>query len=243
MKFKVITLFPQVFPGTLGIGLIGKALNNRLFTLDVIDLKKYSQNGRVDDRPFGGGPGMIIRPDILSNCFDDNQMKEEIILFVSPRGLQFTQSMANFIKNNFTSVNLLCGRYEGIDERLFKKYKILEISIGDFVLCGGEIAVMTIIESIVRLLPNVLHNEHSTIFESFTNGLLEHSHYTMNRTWANHEIPEVLITGNHYNIAKYQFIDSFKRTKNTRYDLFANYNLIYIICHVFLKVLLRFKLQ
>ena len=233
MRFNVITIFPDAFPGLLNIGLIGKALKSQIFQLNTIDLKKYSVDGRVDDRPFGGGPGMIIQADILENCFVDNNLQDDVIFFLSPSGRQFDQNMAKLMEKNHNTINLLCGRYEGIDCRLFTKFKIIEISIGDFILCGGEIGAMVVIETIARLLPGVLHNPESLEDESFANNLLEHSHYTRPKIWHSYEIPEILFSGHHLEIKKFHFLESLQKTKKLRLDLFSKYLINYISILIF----------
>lgn len=226
MKFNIITLFPDAFPGILDFGLIGKALKNQCFSLNIIDLKHFSINGRVDDRPCGGGPGMIIKPEIIEKCLMDSEIHEEIIFFLSPRGSVFNAEKAKFIQENMTEMTFLCGRYEGIDQRLFKKFKIIEISLGDFILCGGEVAAMTMIESIVRLIPGVLHNEDSAFDESFSNSLLEHDHYTKPILWKDLSVPEVLLSGHHKNINNWKLQNSIQNTKLNRPDLVSNLSTI-----------------
>lgn len=219
MKFNIITLFPDAFPGILDFGLIGKALKNQIFTLNIIDLKKFSINGRVDDRPCGGGPGMIIKPEIIKKCLIDSHIDKQVIFFLSPRGSKFDHNKAKFLQQNLTEMTFLCGRYEGIDQRLFEKFKIIEISLGDFILCGGEVAAMTMIESITRLIPGVLNSEESAYDESFSNNLLEHDHYTKPIIWQDLSVPEVLLSGHHKNINTWKLLNSFKNTHLNRYDL------------------------
>lgn len=240
MKFNILTLFPEIFPGPLGIGLIGKALNNNVFSINSIDLKGYSKNGRIDNRPCGGGPGMIIQANVLEKCFIDNKLEDQVIFFLSPGGIVFNQDIANKMINNFTEINILCGRYEGIDERLFKNFHIIEISIGDFILCGGEIASMVIIETIVRLIPDVLHNSESVNDESFNCNLLEHGHYTLPKIWHNISVPDILFTGHHENIKKWRLNESMKKTLERRNDLFILYTLDFICCLI-LKCLMKMK--
>ncbi len=231
-----MTLFPEIFPGPLSCGIIGKALKKNLFSLETIDLKQYSKNGRIDCRPFGGSPGMIIKPEILERCFCENNVDKEVIFFMSPSGFVFDQKMAMDLHQNFSTINILCGRYEGIDQRLFEQFNIVEISIGDFILCGGEIASMTIIESIVRLIPSVLHNENSIQEESFSNGLLEHEHFTKPSIWRDLSVPKILFSGHHKEISKHRFIDSCNKTQKFRNDLWQKYLLNFICCHLVKKI-------
>jgi len=221
-KINIITLFPEVFPGSLGVGLIGKALKNGVFEINTIDLKKYSdKNYRVDDRPCGGGPGMIIKAEILSKCFDDNGFKR--IFFLSPGGMKFDQKMAEFFRDEVEDINILCGRYEGIDARLFEEYEIIEISLGDFILCGGESAALCILESIIRIIPGVLNNIESSEQESFSDILIEHSHYTKPNIWRSMAVPQVLLEGSHRNILNWKIKNAIRNTKKYRYDLWISY--------------------
>lgn len=213
-------------------GLIGKALKESHFSLEIIDLKQYADKNRIDFRPFGGGPGMVIRGDLLDQCFNANNIKK--IYFMSPRGQTFNQIKAKeMLKND--EITILCGRYEGIDERIFYKYDIEEISIGDFILCGGELAAMVIIETIVRLLPNVLNNQESITDESFESYLLEHSHFTYDRELFGYSVPDVLLNGNHLEISRVRFLDSYCRTEKNRPDLLNKFLFSYFIINIILK--------
>ena len=242
VKFKIITLFPKIFPdnddanGPLSHGLIGRALKDKQFSLEIIDLKNYANKNRMDFRPFGGGPGMIIRGDLLDNCFQVNNIKK--LYFMSPRGKVFDQNKAKLMAKE-EEITILCDRYEGIDERIFYKYDIEEISIGDFILCGGEVAAMTIIETVVRLLPNVLHNSESIVDESFENYLLEHSHFTYDRNLFGYDVPELLFNGNHLAIKEFRFGESLYRTLENRPDLFIKFLFSYFVVNILFRKFLK----
>ena len=229
MKITIITLFPRMFPGTLGDGLIGKAN----FQLEVIDLKQYkSSMGNhmyIDQRPFGGGEGMLICPRVIENAMKNIDVGKYI--FPSPCGPVFNQQIAERLSKEEHLV-FLCGRYEGIDARALNHYNFESISLGDFILCGGEVAAMTIIETIVRLLKGTLSNEDSIINESFyMGGLLEHDHFCELREWQGHNVPQVLLEGNHSHINEWKYKNSLSKTITYRPDLFNKYVLAFLfIC-------------
>lgn len=223
---RVITLFPEAFPGVLGQSLTGKALKDGLWQLHTLDLRRYGvgKHRDVDDTPSGGGAGMVMRADVLGRALDDGlngvpaSPNEWPVIYLSPRGRPLTQEMARgFAKAK--GMTLLCGRFEGIDERVIDEYQIQEVSLGDFILTGGEIAAQALIDATVRLLPGVLGNEASAEEESFSNGLLEHPHYTGPRNWRDRAIPEVLLSGHHGKIAQWREDQSKEITKTRRPDL------------------------
>ena len=210
-KVIIITIFPEMFPGLLNVSIIGKALNKKLWHLSIIDLKKYAINGKkIDDIPFGGGPGMIIRPDVLQAAYDnikkDNPRitsKKFAKIVFSPRGITLNQNLLlNFSK--LEGMVLVCGRYEGLDERFIEKNNFQQVSLGNFVLMGGEIASMATLEGVIRLLPGVLGNKKSLEKENFNDNFLEYPQYTRPRKWQNIDVPAVLLSGNHKEIIKWR---------------------------------------
>ncbi len=227
---KVITLFPEMFPGTLAHSLVGKALKKDLWSLEVINLRDFACDDRktVDGPPAGGGAGLVLRADILDQAITylesnpHHDRKKWPIVALSPRGQVYGQKMAvNF--STCKGLTLICGRYEGFDERVLKFHKIPEVSIGDFIMSGGEIAAQVLIDSIVRLIPHVVGNQDSLLEESFSAGLLEYPHYTGPRIWRNLPIPEELLSGHHENIRQWRIQKSEEVTKIRRPDLWTKY--------------------
>jgi tRNA (guanine37-N1)-methyltransferase len=232
LNIKVVTIFPQAFPSTLGIGLIGKALN-KIWTLELIDLKKYGRY--LDNRPFGGGNGMVLLPTIMEKVIEENKL--ENLIFLSPRGKVFNQEMSLRL-SELKEISIICGRYEGIDQRVIDYYNIQEISLGDFILCGGESAALSLIESTVRNIPGVLGNKQSILDESFNDFLLEHHHYTQPRVWKGMVVEEVLISGHHKLIENHRYKEALAVTKERREDLFFLHfvsKIIYIFCLFMIK--------
>lgn len=226
-KAKVITLFPGAFPGVLGESLTGKALQEGLWQLEPVDLRAFGEgkHRNVDDTPAGGGAGMVLRADVLGRAIETTQKTAHgrwPILYLSPRGTPFTQAMAQDLAQA-DGVTLLCGRFEGVDERVIEHYDIQEVSLGDFVLTGGEIAAQALIDATVRLIPDVLGNQASTLEESFSNGLLEHPQYTRPAIWNGREIPAILTSGNHEKVAQWRHKMSKALTKARRPDLWAHF--------------------
>lgn len=222
-RAQVITLFPESFPGVLDHSLVGRALQKGLWSLETIDLRLFGvgKHRNVDDTPAGGGAGMVLRADVISHALEYAVKREPDIgplIYLSPRGRPFDQAMAkNWSKSS--GVRLLCGRFEGVDQRVLDHYGIQEVSLGDFVLSGGEIAAQAMIDASVRLLPGVLGNEASLQEESHSNGLLEHPQYTRPSEWNGHKIPEVLQSGNHQNIAQWRAKEAHAVTQKHRPDL------------------------
>lgn len=219
----VITLLPDAFPGVLGESLTGKALKDGLWQLEAIDLRSFGEgkHRNVDDTPAGGGAGMVLRADVMGRAIEHAQSRAAPgapLIYLSPRGKPFDQNRAHALASG-PGVTLICGRFEGLDQRVIDHYGIEEISLGDFVLTGGEIAAQALLDASVRLLPGVLGNESSTEEESFSNGLLEHPQYTRPAEWQGLTLPEVLLSGHHGEIARWRQEMSEALTKKRRPDL------------------------
>ncbi len=224
---QVITLLPQAFPGVLGESLTGRALKDGLWQLDVTDLRPFGEgrHRNVDDTPAGGGAGMVLRPDVMGAAIDSARKSihsDAPLIYLSPRGKPFTQARAAKLATD-PGVTLICGRFEGLDERVIEHYQIEEISIGDFILTGGEIAAQALLDTTVRLLPGVLGNAASTEEESFSAGLLEHPQFTRPAEWRGHRIPDVLMSGHHGEIAKWRRQISEEITQKRRSDMWDTY--------------------
>ncbi len=227
---RVITLFPQAFPGVLGESLTGKALKDGLWSLTPIDLRPFGEgrHRNVDDTPAGGGAGMVLRADVLGRALDvaargtPGDRARWPVIYLSPRGRPFTQRDAERLAKT-EGVTLLCGRFEGVDERVLEEYAIEEVSLGDFVLTGGEIAAQALLDATVRLIPRVLGNQASTEDESFSDFLLEHPQYTKPAVWKGRMIPEVLLSGHHAHIADWRREMAERLTKKRRPDLWRAY--------------------
>ena len=222
MHFNILTIFPEMFPGTLSGGVVGRALDKGIWTVNVINIRDFAINnyGSVDDTQFGGGAGMVMRPDVLGDALDSIENKGKIIYF-SPRGPRLNQQMVHeFTANQDEVYTLICGRYEGIDERVIQEYGIMELSIGDYILSGGEIAAQVFVDSCVRLLDNVVHGGlDTTQNESFEIGGLEWPLYTRPSVWRGQSVPEVLLSGHHGNIERWRKQQSVDITKERRPDL------------------------
>ena len=225
---RVITLFPEAFPGTLGLSLTGKALDQGLWRLETIDLRLLGEgkHRNVDDSPAGGGAGMVLRADVVDRAFHAAatgiQKSRWPIIYLSPRGKPFDQAMARRFAA-CDGITLLCGRFEGVDQRVLDHHDVEEVSLGDFILTGGEIAAQAMLDATVRLLPNVLGNQASTEEESFSHGLLEFPQFTRPAIWAGREIPAILQSGNHGEIAKWRRAEAEVITKDRRPDLWSAY--------------------
>lgn len=222
MHFNILTIFPELFPGTLGAGVVGRALNKNIWSMDIINIRDFAINnyGSVDDEQFGGGAGMVMRADVLGDALDSVKNKGKIIYF-SPRGNVLNQKrVRELVADTNATYTLICGRYEGIDERVLQEYDVLEISVGDYILSGGEIAAQIFIDSCVRVMDNVLHGgADSTNNESFEIGGLEWPLYTRPSVWRGHKVPEVLLSGHHGNIERWRNQQSDEITKQRRPDL------------------------
>ncbi len=222
---QIITLFPEAFPGVLGESLTGKALSDGLWTLKTLDLRSFGEgkHRNVDDTPSGGGAGMVLRADVVGRAIDAAQAEAPAgarVIYLRPRGAPFNQRMARDWAAG-PGLTLLCGRFEGVDQRVLDHYDIQEVSLGDFVLTGGEIAAQAMIDAAIRLLPGVLGNAESTEEESHSSGLLEHPHYTRPAEWKGYTIPDVLTSGDHGKVAAWRREMSEKLTQERRPDLWT----------------------
>ena len=221
---RVFTLYPELFPGLLGVGLYKKALEKKLWSLEVINIRDYAMNKHktVDDTPFGGGSGMVMRADVIANSLDKNiPDKEEQIIYLSPKGKKFDQSYPKKVMKK--NINIICGHFEGVDQRLLETRNIEEVSIGDFVLSGGEAASFLVIDTLLRLIPGVLGNPDSLAEESFERNLLEYPQYTKPQKWEEKDIPEVLLSGDHAKIKDWRLSQSEDITRRRRPDLWKKY--------------------
>ncbi|MEM1301055.1 MAG: tRNA (guanosine(37)-N1)-methyltransferase TrmD [Pseudomonadota bacterium] len=220
---RIITLFPDAFPGVLGASLTGKALKEGKWQLQTTDLRLFGEgkHRNVDDTPAGGGAGMVLRPDVVGAAVEHTH-RGGPMLYMSPRGTPFTQAMAQDLARG-PGCTILCGRFEGVDQRAIDHYGMREVSIGDYVLTGGELAAQVLIDATVRLLPGVLGNEASTEDESHANGLLEHPQYTRPAEWNGQAIPDVLTSGHHGKVAEWRQTQSEALTKTRRPDMWAAY--------------------
>ena len=222
MHFNILTIFPEMFPGTLAGGVVGRALERGIWSYDIINIRDFAINnyGSVDDTQFGGGAGMVMRPDVLGSALDSIKNPGKIIYF-SPRGKTLNQKIVReFITDQDATYTLLCGRYEGIDERIIEEYDIMELSIGDYILSGGEIAAQVFVDSCVRVMDNVVHGGNDTTEnESFEIGGLEWPLYTRPSVWRGRSVPEVLLSGHHGNIERWRKQQSVDITKERRPDL------------------------
>ena len=222
---KVFTLYPDYFPGPLNKGLYGKAMEKKIRGLKTIDMREYAldKHKTVDDTPYGGGSGMLLKPDVIAKSIDANTKNGEKIYYLSPRGKVFNQNIAKEISKE-NKVNIICGHFEGIDQRVLDNRKIEEISIGDFILSGGETASYVFLDSILRLIPGVIGNEDSKNEESFENGLLEYPQYTKPQIWEEKSVPNVLLSGDHAKIKDWRLTQSKAITRDRRPYLWQKYN-------------------
>ena len=221
---KVFTLYPELFPGPLGTGLYKKALDKNIWSLKVVNIREYAadKHKTVDDTPFGGGSGMLMRADVIANSLDKNiSNKKEPIIYLSPKGKKFDQIYAKKMLSN--NINIICGHFEGVDQRLLETRNIEEISIGDYVLSGGEVASFIVIDSVVRLIYGVLGNPDSLAEETFERNLLEYPQYTKPKKWEKKDIPDVLLSGDHAKIKDWRLTKSEDITRRRRPDLWKKY--------------------
>ena len=221
---RIFTLYPELFPGPLGNGLYKKALEKKLWSLEIINIRDYAtdKHKTVDDTPFGGGSGMLMRADVIANSLDKNILnKQEPIVYLSPKGKKFDHTYAKKMLDN--NINIICGHFEGVDQRLLETRNIEEVSVGDFVLSGGEIGALVIIDTIVRLIPGVLGNLNSLTEETFERNLLEYPQYTKPQKWEEKDVPNVLLTGDHAKIKDWRLSQSKDITRRRRPDLWKRY--------------------
>ena len=227
-KANILTLYPDIYPGYLGYSLLGKALEKKIWELNIYNLRDFGEGKHktVDGKPFGGGAGMIIKPDILGDAIEETLIEnhdQQKIVYLSPKGKPFKQVDAEkFSQSN--GVSILCGHFEGIDQRVIDIYEVEEISMGDYVLTGGEVASFAFLDAIIRLLPGVLGNEISIKDESFSDNLLEYPQYTKPQEYKNIKVPDVLLSGNHEKIAEWRREKSIEITEKNRPDLLKDKN-------------------
>jgi tRNA (guanine37-N1)-methyltransferase len=221
-RASVLTIFPEMFPGPLGLSLAGKALASGAWSLDVVDIRSFAtdKHRTVDDTPAGGGPGMVMKADVLGRAVDAVATDARPRLLMSPRGTPLTQARIEALTGD-AGVVVVCGRFEGVDERVIAARGLEEVSVGDYVLSGGEIAAMALIDACVRLLPGVMGAAASGAEESFTDGLLEYPHYTRPQLWEGRPIPEILTSGDHAKIAAWRHAEAERLTRERRPDLWA----------------------
>ena len=228
LEIKILTAYPEIFPGTLGHSILGKALEEKKWSLDIVNLHDFGIDERknIDDEPFGGGPGMVIRPDVVENALLSIDYPKDLkrqLIYLTPSGKPLKQSnLLEFIE--FNQLIILCGRFEGVDERAIKILNFMELSIGDYVLVGGEIASQVLVEGCIRLLPGVLGQPESLLEESFSSNLLEYPQYTRPQVWKDaenndHDVPEILLSGHHEKIKEWRKDKSIKKTQLVRPDL------------------------
>jgi len=233
---RVLTIFPEMFPGTLGLSLAGKALERGLWALDVLDIRDFARDKHrsVDDTPFGGGPGMVMRPDVVDAALraareragggggGDEVEKGWPVIYLTPRGRLLRQELVRDLAAA-PGLTLLCGRYEGVDQRVLDAHAVTEVSVGDYVLSGGEPAALVLLDAVVRLLPGVMGNEASPAEDSFEHGLLEYPHYTRPAEWQDRAVPEVLLSGHHEKVRRWRMKQAERVTEARRPDLWARY--------------------
>ncbi len=224
-KAQIFTLYPEYFPGPFKKGLYGKALEKKIWDIKAVNIRDYAidKHKTVDDTPYGGGSGMLIKPDVLAKSLDDKTNDREKTVYLSPRGKVFNQEIARELSTE-KKINIICGHFEGIDQRVLENRKIEEISIGDFILSGGETATYVFLDAILRLIPGVIGNEKSTSDESFENGLLEYPQYTKPQIWEQKSVPNVLLSGDHAKIKDWRLSQSEAITRVRRPDLWQKYN-------------------
>ena len=221
---RIFTLYPDFFPGPLGKGLYGKAMEKKIWDIETVNIRDYTtdKHKTVDDTPYGGGLGMLIKPDVLAKALDEKLKVNEKIYYLSPKGKLFDQKLAKELSKE-KKVNLICGHFEGVDQRVIDSRNIIELSIGDFILSGGESAAFVVIDAILRLIPGVIGNDNSINEETFENSLLEYPQYTKPQIWEKKSVPDVLLTGDHAKIKDWRLSQSEAITRDRRPDLWQKY--------------------
>jgi len=225
LLFQIFTLYPDYFPGPFNTGLYGKAMEKKIWKFETVNIREYAEDKHktVDDTPYGGGSGMLLKPNVIAKSLDAKTKKGEKIFYLSPRGKIFNQQLAKELSME-KKINIICGHFEGVDQRVLDNRKIEEISVGDFILSGGETASYVFLDAILRLVPGVLGNENSKNEESFENGLLEYPQYTKPQIWEEKSVPNVLLSGDHAKIKDWRLSQSEAITRVRRPDLWQKYN-------------------
>ncbi len=221
---RIFTLYPDFFPGPLGKGLYGKAMEKKIWDIETVNIRDYAtdKHQTVDDTLYGGGFGMLIKPDVLAKALDKKLKADEKIYYLSPKGKLFDQKLAKELSKEKT-INLICGHFEGVDQRVIDSRNIIELSIGDFILSGGESAAFVVMDAILRLIPGVIGNDNSIEEETFENGLLEYPQYTKPQIWEKKSVPDVLLSGDHAKIKDWRLLQSEAITRDRRPDLWQKY--------------------
>ena len=221
---RIFTLYPEFFPGPLNKGLYGKAFSENIWSFETVNIRDFAtdKHKTVDDAPYGGGSGMLIRPDVLANSLDKRSKPNEKKIYLSPKGELFNQNIAKKLAKEKT-INFICGHFEGIDQRVIESRNIEELSIGDFILSGGESAIFIVLDAVLRLIPGVVGNEKSIMDESFENNLLEYPQFTKPQIWEEKSVPEVLLSGDHAKIKDWRLSQSEAITRDRRPDLWQKY--------------------
>ncbi len=221
---RIFTLYPDYFPGPLSKGLYGKAMEKKIWDIETVNIRDYAtdKHKTVDDTPYGGGLGMLIKPDVLAKALDEKLKVNEKIYYLSPKGKLFDQKLAKELSKE-KKVNLICGHFEGVDQRVIDSRNIIELSIGDFILSGGESAAFVVIDAILRLIPGVIGNDNSINEETFENSLLEYPQYTKPQIWEKKSVPDVLLSGDHAKIKDWRLSQSEAITRDRRPDLWEKY--------------------
>ena len=221
---RIFTLYPDYFPGPLGKELYGKAMEKKIWDIETVNIRDYTtdKHKTVDDTPYGGGLGMLIKPDVLAKALDEKLKANEKIYYLSPKGKLFDQKLAKELSKE-KKINLICGHFEGVDQRVIDSRNIIELSIGDFILSGGESAAFVVMDAILRLIPGVIGNDNSIDEETFENGLLEYPQYTKPQIWEKKSVPDVLLSGDHAKIKDWRLSQSEAITRDRRPDLWQKY--------------------
>jgi tRNA (guanine37-N1)-methyltransferase len=224
LEVQIFTLYPDLYPGLLNVGIYKKAQEKKKWSLKIIDIRDYAfdENQTVDDTPFGGGSGMLLKPDVVASALDKNIKAKEKIIYLSPKGKKLDQQEVKSL-SKLKKINILCGHFEGVDQRLLETRNIEEYSVGDFILSGGESASFVFVDALIRLLPGVLGNANSAKDESFENNLLEYPQYTKPRDWEGKKVPEILFSGDHSKIKGWRLSQSEAITQRQRPDLWKKY--------------------